>query len=196
MELLKSVGCSKRVRLHFCTVRAVAEAVAERIPCDRDLVFAGALLHDIGRSADHSIMHAYKGYRMLLDMGLPEELAEIVRKHTGAGLDQKDVEEFGLPPGDYIPATVEEKIVAHSDNLVSDSILVDHTYSMERLALRGYVRGAARMGLRQRAVIRIRRGPDILVDRLNETCADGPVPACADHPSTRPSLDTSGNASV
>jgi uncharacterized protein len=167
MELLKSVGCSKRVRLHCCTVRAVAEAVAERIPCDRDLVFAGALLHDIGRSADHSIMHAYKGYRMLLDMGLPEELAEIVRKHTGAGLDQKDVEEFGLPPGDYIPATVEEKIVAHSDNLVSDSILVDHTYSMERLALRGHARGAARMGLLHKELSSAYgEDLDILVDRL------------------------------
>ncbi len=167
MELLKSVGCSKRVRLHCCTVRAVAEAVAERIPCNRELVFAGALLHDIGRSVDHSIMHAYEGYRMLLDMGLPEDLAEIVKKHTGAGLDQKDVEEFGLPPGDYIPVTIEEKIVAHSDNLVSDSVLVSHTHSLERLALRGHARGAARMGiLHEELSSAYGEDLDILVDRL------------------------------
>ena len=167
MDMLKGAGCSKRVRLHCCTVRAVAEAVAERIPCNRDLVFAGALLHDIGRSVDHSIMHAYEGYRILLDMGMPVELADIVRKHTGAGLDQEDLEEFGLPPGDYIPATIEEKIVAHSDNLVSDSVLVRHTHSLERLASRGHAQGAARMGiLHSELSSAYGEDLDILVDRL------------------------------
>lgn len=178
LKLLKAAGCTRRVRLHCCTVRAVAGAMAERIPCDRDLVVAGAMLHDIGRSRDHSVMHAYFGYVIAREIGLPEELAEIIRKHTGAGLDQTDVEEFGLPPGDYMPSTIEEKLVAHADNLVSDSTLVKHAYSSERLASRGHDRGAARMIALHRELSAV-YGEDLdaLIDRLgpkpplSEPCA-------------------------
>ena len=62
IDHLVQAGCKMRVIVHCCTVRAVAEAICDRIPeADRDLVVAGALLHDIGRSIDHSIMHAYRG---------------------------------------------------------------------------------------------------------------------------------------
>lgn len=167
IRLLENAGCSRRVMHHSCTVRAVAAAISERIPCNRDLVLAGAMLHDIGRSVDHSIMHAYEGYRILISLGLPEDLAETARKHTGAGLDQTDVEEFGLPPGDYIPATIEEKIVAHSDNLVSDTVLVKHTHSSEKLAARGYMRGSVRMEVLHRELsAEYGEDLDVLVDRL------------------------------
>ena len=36
----------------------------------------------------------------------------------GAGITSEEAEKIGLPPGEYIPETLEEKIVAHSDNLV------------------------------------------------------------------------------
>lgn len=61
IELLKDAGCKRRVIIHCCTVNAVAQEMLTRIDADRALVTAGALLHDIGRSVDHSIMHAYIG---------------------------------------------------------------------------------------------------------------------------------------
>jgi uncharacterized protein/tRNA (cytidine56-2'-O)-methyltransferase len=115
------------------------------IRADRRLVMAGSLLHDIGRSVDNGIMHALIGSEMVEKMGFPKELVEVIRKHTGAGLDDADAEEMGLPPGDYMPRTIEEKIVAHADNLVSDSVVVGHRHSVERLINKGALRGADRI---------------------------------------------------
>ena len=145
IEYLIDAGCKKWVIIHCCTVRAVADEMLTKIDADEDLVVAGALLHDIGRAKDHTIFHAYIGSQMVREYGLPEQLVEIVRKHTGAGLDKEDVEEMGLPPGDYIPRTIEEKIVAHADNLVSDNRVVDHNHSVSKLINKGAFRGADRV---------------------------------------------------
>lgn len=145
IEILKEAGCNKRVIIHCCTVRTVAEQMSRRIDCDRDLVIAGAMLHDIGRAVDHSVMHATIGADMAIELGLPDELVRIIRKHTGAGLDREDVIEMGLPDGDYIPSTIEEKIVAHSDNMVSDNTVVMHSHSVDKLLMKGAVRGADRI---------------------------------------------------
>lgn len=148
VEYLIDEGCKRRVIIHCCTVRAVAEEMVDHIDgVDRELVIAGALLHDIGRSVDHSIMHAYIGSRIVEDLGLAPELVDIVRKHTGAGLDEADVEELRLPAGDYMPRTLEEKIVAHADNLVSDNRVVTHEHSVSKLVSKGAFRGAERIEL-------------------------------------------------
>jgi uncharacterized protein/tRNA (cytidine56-2'-O)-methyltransferase len=144
--MLYDAGCKRRVVVHCCTVKAVAEEIIRNIKgADGRLVLAGAMLHDIGRSVDNSIMHASIGSDIIRKLGLPAALSEIVRKHTGAGLDDDDVREFGLPPGDYIPRTLEEKIVAHADNLVSDDRVVGHMHSVEKLRAKGAVRGAERV---------------------------------------------------
>lgn len=145
INILKRAGCNRRVIIHCCTVKTVAEQLAKKIPCNRDLVIAGALLHDVGRAVDHSIFHAVTGADMMEELSMPKEIQDIVRKHTGAGLDNEDVKTMGLPPGDYIPSTIEEKIVAHADNMVSDNILVPHEHSVEKLVSKGAVRGAERM---------------------------------------------------
>ena len=125
--ILKNAGCTKRVIIHCCTVRTVAEQMLKRIDCDSELVIAGAMLHDIGRR------------------GLPDEIVNIIKKHTGAGLDHEDIVEMGLPDGDYIPSTIEEKIVAHSDNMVSDNAVVMHSHSVDKLLMKGATRGADRI---------------------------------------------------
>lgn len=146
IEYLIAAGCKRRVVVHCCTVRAVADEMLTSIRnVDRDLVVAGALLHDIGRSEDHSILHAYVGSKKVEALGLPQALADIVRKHTGAGLDADDVAEMGLPAGDYMPRTLEEKIVAHADNLVSDNRVVTHDHSVSKLISKGAFRGADRV---------------------------------------------------
>ena len=145
IRLLTEAGCKRRVIVHCCTVWTMAEAMARRIDCDIDLLRAGAFLHDIGRSVDHSIMHAVIGASIAADLGLPREIVEIIRKHVGAGLDEQDVIEMGLPKGNYIPDTIEQKIVCHADNMVSDNKFVPHTYSVDRLMHKGSVRGARRI---------------------------------------------------
>ena len=116
-----------------------------KVDADHGLVMAGSLLHDIGRSVDNSIMHALIGSEIIEKMGFPMSLVGVVRKHTGAGLDEIDAREMGLPPGDYMPKTIEEKIVAHADNLVSDNRVQTHKHAVEKLVNKGAIRGAERM---------------------------------------------------
>lgn len=90
----------------------------------RDLVQAGALLHDIGRSAVQDITHASVGARMLREAGwtrAPDEpaIVRIVERHTGGGIDAADAAALGLPVKDYTPRSLEERIVCHADNLFS-----------------------------------------------------------------------------
>ena len=143
--MLRDAGCTKRVIIHCCTVRTVAEQMMKHIECNREAVIAGALLHDIGRAIDHSIMHANVGADHLKKLSMPDDIVNIVRKHTGAGLDDAEARELGLPPGDYIPRTIEEKIVAHSDNMVSDNTVVPHTHSVDKLISKDALRGAERV---------------------------------------------------
>lgn len=172
IDLLWDAGCKKRVVVHCATVRAVAEEMAKGIPgADMATVIAGALLHDIGRSQDHSIMHAYIGSQIAKEKGLSPILVDIIRKHTGAGLDAQDVEEMGLPPGDYIPATLEEKIVAHADNMVSDNRVVSHRHSVDKLMSKGAERGALRVELLHQELSKI-YGKDL--DTLIEVVGEFP----------------------
>ncbi|MBO5599824.1 MAG: HDIG domain-containing protein [Candidatus Methanomethylophilus sp.] len=156
--------------VHCATVRAVAEVIAAGIPgADMDVVIAGALLHDIGRSVDHSIMHAYLGTQIAEKKGLPKCLVEIIRKHTGAGLDDEDVREMGLPPGDYMPATLEEKIVAHADNMVSDNRVVSYRHSVDKLRFKGAERGALRVEMLHKELSNLfGRDLDTIIDEIGE----------------------------
>lgn len=85
---------------------------------DLELVQIGALLHDIGRSQTHGVTHAYVGSCMLRDSGLPEPIIKIVERHIGAGIPSNEAVNLGLPDTDFIPQTIEEKVVAYADKLV------------------------------------------------------------------------------
>ncbi len=119
IQLLKDCKVPKDVITHSLKVCEVAEIIALKCNADLDLVKAGALLHDIGRSKTHNLMHAALGAEILTDHHLPQKIIDIVRKHTGAGFTNDEVLELNLPPADYMPSTLEEKIVCHADNLVA-----------------------------------------------------------------------------
>jgi uncharacterized protein (TIGR00295 family) len=109
---------------HCRCVEALAIAMcdcAERqgLQVDRGTVQLGALLHDIGRSVTQDVRHASVGAEMLRKDAWPEPVVLAVERHTGAGIDLEDAKGLGLPPKDYTPRTLEEKIVAHADNLYS-----------------------------------------------------------------------------
>ena len=50
---------------------------------------------------------------------LSVKIQRIIERHIGAGLTKEDAVLLGLPSKDYIPLSLEEKIVAHADNLIS-----------------------------------------------------------------------------
>ncbi|MCL1984495.1 MAG: HDIG domain-containing protein [Methanomassiliicoccaceae archaeon] len=172
VTLLDRAGCTKRVIVHCCTVKAVAVKFAGMMDADMKLVVAGALLHDIGRAKDHTVMHANVGADMAERLGLPEELVSIIRKHTGAGIDDLDAEELGIPKGDYIPRTIEEKIVAHADNMVSDNRIVPHSHSVGKLRMKGSDRGADRIVALHRELSRM-YGEDL--DNVALSLGDSPA---------------------
>ncbi len=132
IALLKKAGCSHDVIEHCKTVAEYAKKIAlnikecaekrgQSINIDIDAVFLGGLLHDIGRSKTHGIDHAVVGRKIASEFGLNDKLVNIIERHIGAGIKKEEAVALGLPAKDYLPVTIEEKIVAHADNLVSGS---------------------------------------------------------------------------
>ena len=120
LELLHEYGCSHEVIKHCIAVRDVAIKIAQRTNADLKLVEAGALLHDIGRSKTNGILHGVEGVRIGKKIGLPISIILIIERHLGAGIPKEEAVKLGLPEKDYMPETIEEKIVAHADNLIAD----------------------------------------------------------------------------
>jgi uncharacterized protein len=85
---------------------------------DVRLVEAGALLHDIGRGQTHGIDHGAIGGQTARRLGMPMELAHIIERHVGAGLTTDEAHRNNLPRGNYVPETLEEKIVCYADKLI------------------------------------------------------------------------------
>ena len=129
IDLLIRSGCSADVIEHCRAVADYAKKIAinirenathkgQQVQIDIDAVFMGALLHDIGRSKTHGIGHAVAGAKIALENGLDEKLVKIIERHIGAGIPKEEAKGLGLPEKDYVPVTIEEKIVAHADNLI------------------------------------------------------------------------------
>jgi uncharacterized protein (TIGR00295 family) len=121
IDLLKITGCSKEVINHCIAVRDIAVKIAKKANANIELVEAGSLLHDIGRSKTHGIHHAIEGVKIAKKLDIDESIIKIIERHIGAGLISEDSKKLGLPAKDYIPVSLEEKIVCHADNLVNGS---------------------------------------------------------------------------
>jgi tRNA (cytidine56-2'-O)-methyltransferase len=123
LTLLKEENCSPEVIEHCIAVESLAVSIARRCSDDSatiETVSRGALLHDIGRSRTHGIMHAIVGADICRSRGLDETIALIVERHIGAGLTGDEALALGLPKKDYMPETLVEKIVTQADNLVGE----------------------------------------------------------------------------
>nr|WP_094228338.1 TIGR00295 family protein [Methanolobus psychrotolerans] len=123
LHLLKVSGCSEKVISHCITVADVALEIASKLKVngkdvDIELVEIGGLLHDIGRAKSHGIDHALAGVDIAKENNLEPRIMEIIKRHIGAGITREEAKKIGLPDEDYMPVTLEQKIVAHADNLV------------------------------------------------------------------------------
>ncbi|WP_214019386.1 HDIG domain-containing metalloprotein [Methanoculleus sp.] len=132
IALLRRAGCSEGVIAHCRAVRDLALTYASSPAVDRDLVQIGALLHDIGRGVTHDLCHAEAGGAICRSFGLDEAVVAIVERHIGAGLTAEECSLLGLIPRDCMPRTLEEKIVAHADNLVKGTRVITLEERLER----------------------------------------------------------------
>ena len=126
IELLKKENTPENVIEHCKAVSRKALKIASNFDdADCELIRKGALLHDIGRSKTHGITHAIEGADIARKYGYGEDVLNIIERHIGAGITKEEAKYLGLPEKSYAPETLEEKIVAHADNLVSGSEEVD-----------------------------------------------------------------------
>jgi uncharacterized protein (TIGR00295 family) len=126
LELHAKYGSDERIVKHGETVAEVARILIEKlmeknVVIDEKITIAAALLHDIGRTKIQTVHHGYIGARILESEGVDMRIAEIIRKHVGAGISKEEASILGLPGGNYMPKTLEEKIVCFSDKMVDGS---------------------------------------------------------------------------
>ena len=120
LDLLRKLKVPYSVRRHSTKVAQTALEIGDKIKkskVDTNLVEIGALLHDIGRSKTHGFNHALIGGKILKERGFPEELVRICERHILGGLDKEDAKSVGLPEKNYLPKTLEEKIICLADKL-------------------------------------------------------------------------------
>lgn len=98
---------------------------------DKQFVEEAAMLHDIGiifcqapnihcMGSHAYIEHGYLGAELLRQEGLPKH-ALVAERHTGTGITGEQIEREGLPipPGNYCPVSLEEKIICYADKFFS-----------------------------------------------------------------------------
>ncbi|MHA1820875.1 MAG: HDIG domain-containing metalloprotein [Promethearchaeota archaeon] len=124
LNLLKTLGLPRNIINHVLAVSRKAIKIAtgiEAVPVNLKLVRSGALLHDIGRTRSHGLDHAILGAQIIREQGYSERLALIAERHLLGGLTKEEAVELGLPPKDYLPISIEEKIVCLADKyLIGD----------------------------------------------------------------------------
>jgi uncharacterized protein len=92
---------------------------------DLELLEMGGYLHDIGRSVTHGVSHAVESGKILRKLGFSEKLIRMVERHVGAGITAEEAKKLGLPIQDYIPETLEEKILAYADKFLESELVFD-----------------------------------------------------------------------
>jgi len=119
LKILKDSGCSEEVIEHCIIVTRLAIKIGRLCGADIKIITAGGLLHDVGRSKTHGILHAVEGSKISRRLGLSIKISNIIERHIGAGITKEDAILLSLPPKDYLPITLEEKIISHADNLIA-----------------------------------------------------------------------------
>lgn len=123
---------------HGHDVATLALEIAERHPelkIDTRFVYEAALLHDIGiymtdaegiacYGKEPYIRHGYLGAELLRREGLLRH-ALVAERHTGSGLTPEDIQARGidLPEGEYMPQSIEEKLICYADKFYSKTKL-------------------------------------------------------------------------
>ncbi len=102
---------------------------------NRQFLIEAAMLHDIGIFKCNApsiycmgdapyICHGYIGAQLMRAEGYPMH-ARVCERHTGAGLTLNDIvsQHLPLPEHDFLPETIEEKIICYADKFYSKTHL-------------------------------------------------------------------------
>lgn len=129
--------------------KALDIAHTHALPLSDGDIVAAAMLHDIGiiatdapgihcHGTEHYLRHGILGAAMLRKAGAPEWLARVAERHTGAGITAEDIAEnhLPMPPGDYMPETLLERLICYADKFYSKSHpQVEKTQAQARASL-------------------------------------------------------------
>jgi uncharacterized protein len=134
LQLLNKLGLPHHIINHLLAVMRKARDIAHNIvkhEINIELVKIGALLHDIGRVRGHGLEHAAHGGDLLRELGYSDELARMAETHTLGGITEEEAKELELPIRDYLPRSIEEKIVCLADKYISgsDKVEIDQRFS-------------------------------------------------------------------
>lgn len=128
--------CREIYMRHAEQVATLAVQLARR--CHTGLneneVRAAAMLHDIGifltdapgidcHGTHPYIAHGILGADLLRNEGVDEAIARVAERHTGAGIDENDIDtlKLPLPRRNLMPETLLEKVVCYADKFYSKS---------------------------------------------------------------------------
>ena len=150
IELLKDVGCEPKVINHCLAVTDFALQMANKLKVkglriDLQLVEAGAILHDIGRSKTHGIDHSLVGAQIAQQKGLPLPIINIIKRHIGAGITDDEAAWLEWPRDIYVPQTLEEKVVCYADKRIDHDRVVPIEEEIKKLKSQGFDEGAERV---------------------------------------------------
>ncbi|OED30660.1 TIGR00295 family protein [Methanosphaera sp. WGK6] len=137
-RIYNELECSEYIINHSNTVYKRTQEITKHYDnIDKELIKAGAKLHDVGRTVTSSVKHAYIGADLLRELNIDERICKITERHIGAGITPLEAKKLELPPRNYIPETLEEKIVAHADNLVHGIKFVDLDFVIKKWTNKG-----------------------------------------------------------
>ena len=113
---------------------------------DFDLIVSGCLLHDVG-AFEFMNMHKFQvdylrhgviGGEILRKEGLDRE-ALIAERHIGSGLSKEYIMQnhLSLPQKDFLPLTLEQKIICYADKFHSKNGKID-TLASIRKEMKGF----------------------------------------------------------
>lgn len=138
IDSLRKAGCPEEAIEHSIEVARKALEISSRvkIDVDRKVVVLGGIYHDLGKSKTYGLQHGEIGAEMARELGLGDEIINIILKHIRGGLTEAEAIELELPVRDYTLRTPEEKIVIYTDRLVDiymgDLVEVDEKGAEER----------------------------------------------------------------
>jgi uncharacterized protein len=127
-QILKDNSVPDNVIAHTSKVCEVSLKIADLlikkgIGVNKDLVAAGALLHDVKKLSPND--HVIEGHDLMNSLGY-SEVGQIIKKHGLANIDEEE----------FIPKTWEEKIVFYADKRVKNDKIVTVEKRFEYIKLR------------------------------------------------------------
>jgi uncharacterized protein len=150
IAILQKNSCSPKVITHCQAVASLALELAEEFRLknyfvDLALIEAGALLHDLGRSKNHSVHHAVEGMKIAQTEGLPDSIVCIIKRHVGAGITADEAAQLNWPKDVYVPQSLEEKIVCYADKCISGNERISVEVTIKQLYDKNLVDAAERV---------------------------------------------------